>query len=105
MGRRLQMGLAFGDAPTGCKRGKKIPMRRLVIGQQVEPFANVGKRLTGLGEKRYDPRQDVGMQIPESLTLSDKPSFEQGNAIRLETLKELTLELRRQLFKKIEVAR
>jgi hypothetical protein len=31
--RRLQMGLAFGDAPTGRKRGKQIiPMRRYVIG-------------------------------------------------------------------------
>ena len=34
----------------------------------------------------------------ESLTLPDKPGFEQGNAIRLEALEELALELRRQLL-------
>ena len=44
------------------------------------------------------------MQTLEPLTLPDKPGFEQGNAIRLETLEELALELRRQLFEKIEVA-
>ena len=44
------------------------------------------------------------MQILESLTLSDQPSFEQGNAIRLETLEELALELRRQLLEEIEIA-
>ena len=104
MGRRLQMGLAFGDAPTGRKRGKQIPMRRYVTGQQVEPLANVGKRLIVLGQERDDPRQDVRMKSLESLTLPDKPGFEQGNAIGLETLEELALELRRQLFEEIEVA-
>ena len=49
MGRRHEMGLAFGEAPAGRERGKQIPMRRYVIRQQVEPLANVGKRLTGLG--------------------------------------------------------
>ena len=43
------------------------------------------------------------MQILESLTLPDEPGLEQGNAIRLETLEELALELRRQLLEEIEV--
>jgi hypothetical protein len=103
-GRRLQMGFAFGDAPTCRKRGKQIPMRRVVIGQQLEPLANVRKRLVVLGQVRDDPRQHVGMQTLEALTLPDQPGFEQRNAIGLETLEELALELRLQLLEKIDVA-
>jgi hypothetical protein len=36
------------------------------------------------------------MKSLESLTLPDKPSFEQGNMIRRETLEKLALEFRRQ---------
>jgi len=43
------------------------------------------------------------MKSLESLTLPDKPGFEQGNAIRLKTLEELALELRRQPLEEIEV--
>ena len=92
------MGLAFGDAPTGRKRGKQIPMRHYVIRQQVEPPANVGKRLLGPGQERDDPRQHVGMKSLESLTLPDEPGLKQGHAIRLEALEELALELRRHLL-------
>ena len=70
------MGVAFGDAPTGRKRGHEIAMRRLVIGQQAEPLANVGKRLFVLGQERDDPRQNIRMKSLESLTLPDKPGFE-----------------------------
>ena len=98
MGRRLQMRLAFGDAPAGRKRSHEIPMRRFVIGQQVEPLANVGKRLPCPRQERGDPRQHVGMKSLEPLTLPDEPGLKQGHAIRLEALEELALELRRQLL-------
>jgi hypothetical protein len=44
------------------------------------------------------------MKSLESLTLPDEPGFEQGHAIRLETLEKLALELRRHLLEEIEIA-
>ncbi len=43
------------------------------------------------------------MKSLEPLTLPDEPGLKQGNAIRLETLEELALELRRQLLEEIEI--
>ena len=43
-------------------------------------------------------------RLLKSLTLCDEPGFEQRNAIGLETLEELALELSIQLFEEIEVA-
>jgi hypothetical protein len=43
------------------------------------------------------------MKSLKPLTLPDEPGFEQGNAIGLETLKKLALELRGQLLEKVEV--
>ena len=71
MGRGLKMGVDFGDTAAGRKRSHEIAMRRSVVGQQAEPLANVGKRIIGLGQKRDDPRQHVGLQPLESLTLVD----------------------------------
>ena len=101
---RLQMGLAFGEAPAGRERGHEIAMRRFVKRQDVQQFANVGKRLVCPRQQRGDPRQHVRMKSLESLTLPDEPDLEQGKAIRLKTLEELALELRRQPLEEIEVA-
>ena len=101
---RLQMGLAFGEAPAGRERGHEIAMRRFVKRQDVQQFANVGKRLVCPRQQRGDPRQHVRMKSLEFLTLPDEPDLEQGKAIRLKTLEELALELRRQPLEEIEVA-
>ena len=42
------MSLAFRDASTSSKRREQIPMPCQVVGQEVEPLAEVGKRLVGL---------------------------------------------------------